>query len=105
MRARRQIDGIGARGKGAWTHGTLERRPELELVEADEPAVRVHDAVVVVHGQHEAAGEGVAVHPGDGGHGVGQEAAVEAPEAAVPEGVADADLCPAGSRRGVSARH
>lgn len=37
-------------GGGGTTHGWLEGRAELELVEADEAAVGVHDAVVVVHG-------------------------------------------------------
>lgn len=44
-------------------HGGLEGRAELELVEAREAARGVHDAVVVVHGEHEAAGEGMAVDP------------------------------------------
>lgn len=73
------------------THGRLERRAKLELVEARETPVGVHDAVVMVHGEHEAAGEGVAVDPGDSRHGVRQEAAVERPEAGDPVLVADLD--------------
>lgn len=46
---------------------------ELELVEADEAVVRVHGAVVVHHGGHEACGEGVAVQQGEGWHGVAGE--------------------------------
>lgn len=47
-------------------HGGFQGGTELELVEAAETLVRVHDPVVVVHGEHEAAGEGVAVHPAGG---------------------------------------
>lgn len=66
----------GRKGRKGRTHRTLQRGAELELIEAHEAAFWVHDAVVVVHGQHEAACEGVAVHPGDGGHGIGEEATV-----------------------------
>lgn len=73
------------------THGRLERGAKLELVEARKAALGVHDAVVVVHGEHEPAGESVAIHPGDGGHGVCEEAAVERPEAGDPKVIANLD--------------
>lgn len=44
-------------------------RAEEDLVEADEAFGRGGEAVVVGHGEHEAAGVGVAVDEGDGGHG------------------------------------
>lgn len=47
-------------------HGGLEGGAKVELVEAEEALVGVHDAVVVVHGEHEAAREGVAVDPAIG---------------------------------------
>lgn len=46
----------------------------------------VHDAVVVHHGQHEGAGEGMAVEKGDGWHGKGQDASEEGVEAVGDEG-------------------
>lgn len=68
-------------------HGGLEGGAEVELVEAHEALGGVHDAVVVVHGHHQAAGEGVAVDEGDRGHGVGEEAREQAVQAVRPEAV------------------
>ena len=51
-------------------HGGGERGAKFELVGAEEAPVRVHESVVVHHGGHEAAGEGVAVDERDDGHGV-----------------------------------
>lgn len=54
-------------------HGRQQRRAKLELVDAHVPPVAGEYAVVVVHGEHEPAGKGVAVEHGNGGHGERQE--------------------------------
>jgi len=51
-------------------HGRLERDTEIQLVETEKAAGGVEDAVVVEHGEHEAAGEGVSVYESDGWHWV-----------------------------------
>ena len=51
-------------------HGGFEGGAEVELVEAEEAAVGVHEAVVVHHACHEAGCEGVAGEEGDGWHWV-----------------------------------
>lgn len=66
-------------------HGRLERGTKLELVEADKAARGVHDAVVVVHGEHQPARKGVAIDPRDGGHGIAQQAPVQRPQGVDPE--------------------
>lgn len=76
-------------------HGGLEGRAEDELVQAHVAPGAGGQAVVVAHGQHQAAGEGMAVHPGDGGHGEGQEASPDRvqqrPEAVGAHGVAEVE--------------
>lgn len=72
-------------------HGRLERGAKLELVEAAEPPVGGHDAVVVVHGEHETPRKGVPVEQGHRGHRVGQEAPEQRPQAAGPVGAAAGD--------------
>ncbi|KAH6608232.1 hypothetical protein Trco_004545 [Trichoderma cornu-damae] len=70
-------------------HGRLQGYAEEDFVEAHEALLRGRQAVVVGHGQHQAAGEGVTVDEGDGGH---REAVV---------GVSETRLCRA--ERGLSA--
>lgn len=70
------LEGQGAEGLGRQAvaedggHGRLERRAEEHLVEAQEALGRGGQAVVVRLGEHQAAGKGVAVEEGDGGHGI-----------------------------------
>lgn len=80
--------GVGHLDAEDGAHGGLERGAELELVEAGEAARRVHDAVVVVHGEHEPARERVPAHPRHRRHRVREQPPVERPEAAGPVGVA-----------------
>lgn len=51
-------------------HGGLERRPEENLVQAEEALGVWGQAVVVRLGEHQPAGEGVSVEEGDRGHRV-----------------------------------
>jgi hypothetical protein len=63
---------------------TTHRRPEPnakhKLVQAKEAFVRVHDAVVMHHSDHQPARESVAIEQSDRGHGVGQQPVPEAIE-------------------------
>lgn len=58
-------------------HGGLERCAEEHFVEAEEALGVGGEAVVVGLGEHEAAGEGVAVEEGDGGHGISGFVSIE----------------------------
>ena len=50
-------------------HGGLEGGAEEDFVEAEVALGGRGEAVVVRHGEHQAAGKGVSVEKGDGGHG------------------------------------
>ena len=54
-------------------HGRVEWDAERDFVETQESALRVLDAVVVVHGEHEAACEGVPVDECDCWHGISSQ--------------------------------
>lgn len=54
-------------------HRRTEWDTELELVETEISSVGIHDAVVVVHREHQRSGEGVPVDESESGHGVRKE--------------------------------
>lgn len=76
-------------------HGRLEGRAEQQLVYAEEAPRGGRKAVVVGKGEHEAAGKGVAVDQGHGGHGVREQAAPQRveqrPEARGGDGVGEVE--------------
>lgn len=62
-------DAVGGEfGAEEGCHGGLEGGAEEDFVEAEEAFWGGGEAVVVGHGEHEAAGVGVAVEEGEGWH-------------------------------------
>ena len=49
-------------------HWGTKRNTELNLIEAYKSSVRVHETVVVHHGEHECSSESVTIQKGDGRH-------------------------------------
>lgn len=47
--------------------------------------MRIHDAIILHHGDHETARERMPVHQGHGGHRVGEKAVPERVQALLPE--------------------
>lgn len=66
-------------------HGWQQRSSELKLIDAHETPTPAKDAIIMMHGQHEASSEAVAVDEGHGGHGKSQEAPEKGVQAILSE--------------------
>lgn len=62
-------------------HGSHQMRAHFELIEAEEPLLRVHDPVVTHHGGHEPSSESMAVDESNHGHRVREQSPPESIEA------------------------